>query len=107
MEKKQYLYKLRLMPNLVDEKNWTEKENKIVQEHFEALEVLLEENKLIMAGRTQNFDASTFGIVILQVDSEEEARSLMEKDPAVAGNVMTAELFPYKVALYNHQFSNN
>lgn len=39
------------------------------------------------------------GIVILEVDSEEEARELMENDPAVKEGVMEATLFPYRVAL--------
>lgn len=105
MEKKQFLYMLKLVPELLDEKNWTERETAIIGEHFCALEKLIEEDKLIMAGRTQNMDDTTFGIAILQVDTEEEARYLMENDPAVAKKVMTAELFPYKVALYNPRFT--
>lgn len=43
------------------------------------------------------------GIVILEVESEEEARALMQSDPAVADGIMTAELFPYSVALIRKQ----
>ncbi|NLL89375.1 MAG: hypothetical protein GX228_10760 [Firmicutes bacterium] len=41
-----------------------------------------------------------FGVVIFEADSEEEARFLMETDPAVEEGIMTAELFPYRVALW-------
>lgn len=102
-EKKQFIYVLKLIPYLLDEKNWTSKEEVIVNSHFDKLQVLLKEGKLILAGRTQNMDEKTFGIVILEVDSEEEARNIMENDPSVAEGVMTAELFPYKVALFRER----
>jgi uncharacterized protein YciI len=44
-------------------------------------------------------DPTGFGIVILEVDSEEEARQLMEQDPTVKEGMMTAQLFPYRVAV--------
>ena len=97
--KKQFIYVLKLIPALLDEKNWTEKEEAIVGRHFEKLQGLLEEGKLILAGKTDGLDEKTFGIVILEVDSEEEARSIMENDPTVAEGIMKAELFPYRVAL--------
>ncbi|MCA0988547.1 YciI family protein [Guptibacillus algicola] len=102
-----FLYKLKLIPELLDEKNWTKKENNIVSEHFNALQQLLKENTLIMAGRTMNGDESAFGIVVIQTNSEEEATAIMKKDPAVREGIMTAELFPYRVALYNDEFNVN
>lgn len=99
MEKLQFLYQLKLIPSLLEESNWTEKENAIVQGHFEVLKTLQQEGKLILAGRTLNMDPTGFGIVILEVDSEEEARGLMETDPAVKEGIMEATLFPYRVAL--------
>jgi uncharacterized protein len=101
----QFLYKLKLVPQLLDEKNWTEKENQIVSEHFISLQHLLNENKLILAGKTAGMDTSTFGIVIFQAESEPVAREVMENDPAVKKGIMTAELYPYSVALYNPHFS--
>ncbi|WP_075619615.1 YciI family protein [Paenisporosarcina indica] len=99
MDKKQFIYQLKLIPTLLEEANWTEKENEIVQHHFEVLQSLQQEGKLILAGRTLNTDMSGFGIVILEVDSEEEALELMENDPAVTEGIMEATLFPYRVAL--------
>lgn len=99
MEKKQFLYQLRLIPALWEETNWTEKENAIVQLHFDALKELQQQGTLILAGRTLKDDPTDFGIVILEVDSEEEAYELMESDPAVKEGIMEASLFPYRVAL--------
>lgn len=97
VEKKQFLYVLRLVPELLDESNWTEQKEAIVAEHFARLQALLAEGRLILAGRT--LDDNPQGLVILEVGSEDEARELMETDPAVAQGVMTAQLFPYRVAL--------
>ncbi len=98
MEKLQFLYQLKLVPSLLDQASWTDKENSIVQHHFEVLQNLQEEGKLLLAGRTLNNDP--MGIVILEVDTEEEAVELMNNDPAVKEGIMEAELFPYRVALY-------
>jgi uncharacterized protein len=99
MEKLQFLYQLKLIPALLNEANWTEREEDIVQHHFEVLQGLLQEGKLILAGRTLNMDPTGMGIVILEVESEKEARDLMENDPAVKEGIMEATLFPYRVAL--------
>ena len=96
-DKKQFIYVLKLIPSLLKEENWTAREEKIVDRHFTKLQELLAEEKLVLAGKTM--DEKTFGIVILEVESEEEALLIMKNDPAVAEGIMTAELFPYKVAL--------
>jgi uncharacterized protein YciI len=97
--KQQFIIVLKLIPRLLDEKNWTERENQIVAQHFRKLQQLLKEGKLILAGRTLTTDPKQMGIIILEVDSGEEARQIMENDDAVKEKVMTAELFPFKVAL--------
>jgi uncharacterized protein len=98
-EKMQFLYQLKLIPRLLEEKNWTEEDNAIVAEHFDRLQMLTEKKVVILAGRTLNMDKDGFGIVIFEADNNEEAEEIMEKDPAVAKGIMTAKLFPYRVAL--------
>lgn len=98
-KKKQFIYVLKLIPALLNEKNWTAKEEAIVERHFAKLQGLLEEGKLVLAGKTDGLDEKTFGIVILEVDSEEEAKLIMKNDPTVVEGIMKAELFPYRVAL--------
>ncbi len=98
--KKQFIYVLKLIPVLINPQNWTEKEEEIVSRHFAKLQELLRDGELILAGKTAGIDdEKTFGIVILEVESEDEAQAIMENDPAVAAGIMTAELFPYHVAL--------
>jgi uncharacterized protein len=82
-------------------KGATELEKKHVSEHFEYLKGLTNSGTVVLAGRTVNTDVSSFGIVILQADSEDEARRIMNEDPAVKSRVFRAELFPYRMALFN------
>lgn len=98
-KKKQFLYTLKVVPRLVKAKGWTDADNKIVEQHVQQLQRLLTKGQLILAGRTLNEDEAAFGIVILEVESEAEARQLMESDPAVKAGIMKAQLFPYFTAL--------
>ena len=96
---KAYIYVLRPVPRLQVEANWTEADNKVVAEHFAYLKSLLAEGRLIIAGKTDGLDAKTFGIAIFEADSPVAAEKTMRDDPAVKNGIMTAELFPYSVAL--------
>lgn len=99
-EPKQFIYVLKLTPRLLDEKNWTEQDNQIVGRHFRRLQQLHKEGRVLLAGRTLNeSDPSQFGVVIFEAATEEEARAVMEADDAVKEKIMTAQLFPFSVAL--------
>ena len=98
----EYLYKLKLIPKLLDENNWTEKENNIVGVHFKRLKEFTEKGVVILAGRTTNSDSAQFGIVIFKSTNYEEAEKFMNEDPAISEGIMTAELFPFRVALINN-----
>ena len=77
----------------------TPEEDEIVSRHFAYLKDLTEKGVMIMLGRTQNNDETTFGIAIFEAEDEAAARTIMENDPAVKNGVMTATLYPYKIAL--------
>jgi len=79
----------------------TDEEASIISEHFNYLKSLTEQGVVLVFGRTQNKDASTFGITIFRADSDDAARSIMNNDPAVKKRIMRAELFPYRVAGLN------
>ena len=78
-------------------------EAETVSRHFAYLQDLTEKGVMILMGRTQNSDESTFGIAIFEAEDESAARMIMEADPAVAGGVMRADLYPYKIALMRGQ----
>jgi len=77
----------------------TPEEETILSAHFAYLKHLTDQGVVILAGRTLNTDASSFGIVIFRASSEDEARARVNGDPAVKQGVMRAELYPYRVAL--------
>jgi len=77
----------------------TSEEDQVVSQHFAYLKGLTEAGIVLLAGRTLNTDASSFGIVIFKASSEKEARQVMHNDPAVEQRVMRAELYPFRIAL--------
>jgi len=93
--KMQFVYVL--IPHKNDFVNtMTEEESAIMHEHFYYLKDLLEKNILILAGPVTTGD---FGLAVIETNSEEEARTIMENDPAVKKNVMSVKLYPYRVSL--------
>ena len=97
--RQQYVYVLRLAPQFHQESAWTDVENAIVARHFERLTQAAQSGQLVLAGRTLEPLAATFGLVIFEAEGEAAARAFMESDPAVQAGLMTATLHPYAVAL--------
>ena len=97
--KVQYLYNIQpTRPEMLTEGS-TKEETNIVSQHYNYLSSLTEEGVVLLAGRTLNTDESSFGIVIILVDSEDMALEIMKNDPAVKNNVMSANLYPFRTAL--------
>ncbi|MBK9330918.1 MAG: hypothetical protein IPM96_00605 [Ignavibacteria bacterium] len=96
-----YCYILKLNPDFYRAEDWTEKDSELIGIHFDYLKDLCEKGILFLAGRTVNEPMSDrdLGIAILETETEDEARSYMQNDPAVKGNLMTAELFSFSLAL--------
>ena len=99
MPENQFAYTLKLRPDLLDEQNWTQQDETIVNDHFLRLQQDTVVKKVILAGRTLTSTPEGFGIVIFEADSEQTAREYMELDPAVKAGIMNAVLFPFRVAL--------
>ena len=95
----QYIYVLKVAPRFQDEAAWTDAENASVARHFARLAEAARSGKVILAGRTTEALAQTFGIVIFEAESAAAADEFMRLDPAVVAGLMTATLHPYAVAL--------
>jgi len=98
-KQKEFVYVLRLVPRLYNDKKWTKEDNAAVNRHFIRLQEATKSGQLILAGRTKEQGDRTFGIVIFRASDEAAARKFMEDDPAVVAKIMTAELHPFGVAL--------
>ncbi len=81
----------------------TKDEEEAMSDHFTYLQELMGKGVVILAGRTQNKDCSSFGIVIINAGSDQEARNIVENDPSVKAHVVRAELYPYKIALLKEE----
>jgi uncharacterized protein YciI len=76
----------------------TEEEREIVSDHYGYLVGLRGEGKLVVAGPSI-VSGDTFGIGVLDVDDEDEARAIVAADPAVIRGAMTAEIRPFRIAV--------
>jgi uncharacterized protein YciI len=95
----QYIYLFEAVrPELVtDPDAWSERDNEIAEAHFRYLQRATQEGTVLLAGRSQ--DGVGPALVILEADSEAEARRFMKQDPFVANGLMRARLHPYRAAL--------
>ena len=96
---RQWIYVLKVTRLEMLTEGPTPEEEEVVSRHFAYLSDLTEKNVVILVGRTQTADESTFGIAVFEAEDEVAARTIMENDPAVKNGVMVATLYPYKVAL--------
>ncbi len=97
----EYLYRIQPTRHAMLTDGPTPAEAELIGQHFAYLEGLTQQGVVVLAGRTLTTDKSTFGIVIFRAASDKAARAVMAADPAVAGGVMRARLFPFRVALLN------
>jgi uncharacterized protein YciI len=68
----------------------------VMSEHFAYLKGLLQEGMLILAGPSLD---PPFGVIVLEAETEDEARRLVEADPSVAAGLQTPELHPFRASL--------
>ena len=98
----QFLYRLHLIRAALLTEGPTTSEQATLGRHLAYLEDLKTRGSLILAGRTLTIGPETFGIAIFEAVDETVARTIMNADPAVVEGLMTAELFPYRVAVARH-----
>lgn len=79
--------------------NSKKEDEEIMSEHFFYLKSLLKKKKLFLAGPTL-IDKDPFGVIILETESELEARNLLENDPSVkAGIQKIMDFRPIRLSL--------
>lgn len=71
----------------------------VLAAHLAWLEQLAVEGRVILAGRTQQADPSSFGIVVLRAAGEAEAARVAGQDPAVSAGLMDARVHPFRIAV--------
>jgi uncharacterized protein YciI len=97
-DKKHFLFMIRpTRAGFIDEP--TADEERIMGDHFRYLKAALEAGTLLIAGPCLA-GADTFGMGVLSMESEIEARVFMEADPSVRGGVQQMTLYPFKLSLW-------
>jgi uncharacterized protein YciI len=76
----------------------TEEESRIVSEHYEYLQHLREDGRLVLAGPSV-LPGDTFGLGIFDQKDRAEIEVIVAADPAVTSGLMTAEIRPYRIAV--------
>ena len=76
--------------------NMTSDEERIMTEHYEYLKNLTAQGKVLMAGPVLN---DVFGLIVLEVNSKEEANSILEIEPSIVQGIHTYEIAPMKASL--------
>ena len=98
---KEWLGVLTLTEKYKDEKNWTEKDQVIVGEHFQRLIKMKNDGIVVLAGRTEyeTNNPDMMGLVIFYAKDDAAALQFMMDDPAVKNKIMLAKVHPYGIAV--------
>ena len=75
--------------------NMTAREEQIMEEHYQYLRDLTLKGKVLIAGPVMG----KFGMIVLSVYSEEEARKIMDEEPSVKNGVHTYTLTDMRASL--------
>ena len=76
----------------------TEEERRVVSQHYQYLEQLRAEGRLVLAGPSA-LPGDTFGLGIFDQEDRAEVEAIVAADPAVTGGIMTAEIRPYRISV--------
>jgi len=88
---KKYIFViLKTGPVNVEDTAWR---NQLFRGHFENINNLSSQGKLIVAGPLEKNDRSYRGIFILNAKDIEEAQNMLQKDPVIREGLMDAELY--------------
>ena len=77
----------------------TPEEQALAGRHWDYSQELLARGVVVFAGRTLARDDGSFAFVVVRAPDLDAARAIAEADPAVAGGVFTARVFPFQPML--------
>jgi uncharacterized protein YciI len=92
-----YVYKL-IPPRPTFDTDMSEAEAAVMGQHFAYWQDLLERGRVIVYGPVSD-PAGTWGLGVVEAETEDDARALGIDDPAVASGVATFEVYPMPMAV--------
>lgn len=81
----------------IDPDSWTPEDEAVAESHYAYLEAGADQQIVVLAGRSQ--DGVGPAIVVIETETEDDARSFMASDPFVSSGLFRAGLHPFRVAL--------
>jgi uncharacterized protein len=96
MDKQHYFFKL-IPPRATFPHDMTDNEGLLMKDHARYIREFFDEGKVLLYGPVMATDG-TFGMAVLEVTDETEARQFGEADPSVRAGVNRFELSPMQVA---------
>lgn len=96
-----YIYIINLVPKFQNPESWTEKEDKIVQDHFDRLTRQHKRGTVKYVGKTDLpvDNSNNFGMVVFEAENDTMAELFAQADPAVMAGIMTVKCLPFKKVL--------
>jgi uncharacterized protein YndB with AHSA1/START domain/uncharacterized protein YciI len=79
----------------------TAREEQVMSDHYQYLLRLMNDGKVLLAGPCLD---PVYGLVILEVENENEARDIMASEPSVTAGVMTCTLHPFRASILANRF---
>lgn len=92
-----YLYELKLRTQFAHQSSWSEREELIQKQHIQYLDLLTKQGILELGGIIDQGLENHLGVVILNVQSFEEAKKIALTDPSVKKGMMTAHIRPLQI----------
>jgi uncharacterized protein len=96
MAKQHYFFKL-IAPRTTFLYDITDAEKRLMEEHSHYFEAEFAAGRLLVYGLVMA-TGGAFGLAVLEVDSEDEARRFGENDPSVQGGLNRFEIHPMRVS---------
>ncbi len=75
----------------------TPEERAVMEQHFVYVRRLFDQGKLLLGGAATD---GAIGVLVLRVDSAEEAQRVFDDDPAVRSGIGHSDLHPFRVGLF-------
>jgi uncharacterized protein len=96
MAKQHYFFKL-IPPRPTFPQDITEDESRLMEEHSRYFEKHFAAGRLLLYGPVMA-SSGTFGLAVLEVDNEAEARRFGEGDPSIRAGLNKFEISPMRVS---------
>ena len=90
----QFINIMRPGPNVKSEQH-----DDLIQKHCEYLKEYFDKNIVIFAGPSWEENEDNFAIVVLESENKEDARKIMDNNPAVSAQVLTSHVTEFEVFL--------